>query len=265
MRDVAPRRPPRAIHHADAFALDDGHRRQDPQLAQPLVRAGRQVEARRIGAVDDVQVVVAGNDQHAFGEAGMTRDGIKEFGPLGGAACIGHVAAHHDGVERIARMQRLQLREQPSQALVAASAPTCRFRGGSRSVRPRRGRPTGARCATCGRLRGVRRNARGRGAGPWSHRRSPRAARPPRDIRRPARRYWPAPRSPGGRRIPRPPRRATDPHVARPRTSTSSATAQIMPPETTAAAARSLERCVLVARIGSNRSAIWRSASRQIV
>src|SRR5262245_9499600 len=100
----------RAIYHAHAPALDGPHRRQHPQLAQPLVRTFRQVEARWIGAVDDVEVVVAGNDQHAFGEARMTRDGVQELGPLARPARIGHVAAHHDGVERVARMQHLASR-----------------------------------------------------------------------------------------------------------------------------------------------------------
>ena len=100
-----------AIYHAHALALDDCHGRQHPQLPQLLVRAGREIEARRIGAIDDVQVVVAGNNQHSLGEAGMTQDGIEEFGPLARATGIGHVAAHHDGVERVTRMQRFQLRE----------------------------------------------------------------------------------------------------------------------------------------------------------
>ena len=109
-----------AIHNPHALALNDSHGREDPQLPQPLVRAGRQIEARRIGAIDDIEVVVAGNDQHSFDETGMTQDSAQEFGPLARATGVGHVPAQHDGVERIARVHKVQLREQPRQALVAA-------------------------------------------------------------------------------------------------------------------------------------------------
>jgi hypothetical protein len=51
---------------------------------------------------------------------GMTQDYAQEFSPLAGAAGVGHVPAHHDGVERIARMHKVQLCEQPRQTLVAA-------------------------------------------------------------------------------------------------------------------------------------------------
>ena len=48
----------------------------------------------------------------------MPHDGVQEFGPLGGAAGIGHVAGDQNGIERLARMQRLQLASsRPSRSL----------------------------------------------------------------------------------------------------------------------------------------------------
>ena len=46
------------------------------------VRAGGQVEARRIGAVDDVEVVIAGQHQHALGERGMRAQARQRTRPI---------------------------------------------------------------------------------------------------------------------------------------------------------------------------------------
>ena len=100
--------------------MQRAHRGQDAQLAQPLVRADRQIEPRRIGAIDDIQVVVAGNHQHSLGKLGMPRHRVHEIDPLARAAGIGHVAGDQDHVERLAGVEQIQFGEQPPQAFVAA-------------------------------------------------------------------------------------------------------------------------------------------------
>ena len=60
---------------------------------------------------------IARQDQHAFGKLGVGRNGVEELGPLGGAASIGDVAADQDGVERIARMQLVELASAASRSL----------------------------------------------------------------------------------------------------------------------------------------------------
>ena len=112
----------RAIDHMYALALNHAHRRKHPQLAQPLVRAGRQIEPGRVGAIDDVEIVVAGNHQRARGEIGVARDRVQELGPLARAAGVGHVAGDQHHVERLLGMDPIQLGERAVQALVAARA-----------------------------------------------------------------------------------------------------------------------------------------------
>ena len=71
------------VDHADAAALHRVHGGQASNLAQAPVGARRQVHARRVGAIDDVEVVIAGKHQHALGEARMRRHGVEQLGPFG--------------------------------------------------------------------------------------------------------------------------------------------------------------------------------------
>ena len=84
-----------------------------PDLTQAPVGACRQIHARRIGAVDDVEVVIAGQDQHALGKARVRFEDLEKLHPLGGDASIGHVASDQDGVEPVFGVDRFELREQP--------------------------------------------------------------------------------------------------------------------------------------------------------
>src|SRR6516165_10731833 len=59
------------VHGTDPPALERTNGGQDPYPAQPPVGAGREVKARRIGTVDNIDVVVARRYQHALGELRM--------------------------------------------------------------------------------------------------------------------------------------------------------------------------------------------------
>ena len=105
---VGPNRPASRIEAQDPVPLQGLDGGQGAQLAKPLPRARRQLEPGRIGAVDDIHVMVAGKDQHALGQSGMSRDGVHELGPLCGPAGIRHVAGDQDEVQGLLSVEGLQ-------------------------------------------------------------------------------------------------------------------------------------------------------------
>ena len=52
----------------------------------------------------------------------MRGHGVKELGPFGGAAGVGHVAGDEDEIDRDLGVDRFELGEQPLQPLIAARA-----------------------------------------------------------------------------------------------------------------------------------------------
>src|SRR6201999_653744 len=110
------------IEHANPMALYGVNRRQCPHLPQPLRRAEWQIEPGRIETIDDIQVVIAGKDEHAFGEGGVQRYRVEEFRPFGGTAGVGHVAANENKIERAIVMDRLDAVHDARNAIVAAWA-----------------------------------------------------------------------------------------------------------------------------------------------
>ena len=90
-----------AIDDTNARALKRVDGRQGADLAKPAVRADVEIEPRGIGPVHDVDVVIAGNDEHAVGEPGMGGHGVEKFGPFGGAARIGGIARDRGRIERL--------------------------------------------------------------------------------------------------------------------------------------------------------------------
>ena len=109
----------RAVDHAHMPALDRIHGGEAPDLAQAPVRAGGEVHAGRIGAIDDVEIVIAGQHQHPPVKGGMRGESVEHFGPFGGNPGVGHVAGDEDGVELVLGVERLELLEQPLQAFIA--------------------------------------------------------------------------------------------------------------------------------------------------
>ena len=79
-----------SIHDTDTLALERADGGQDAYPSQPPVGAGREVKARRVGTVDNIDVVVARQHQHALGELRMARQSVEKLGPLRGAAGVGH-------------------------------------------------------------------------------------------------------------------------------------------------------------------------------
>ena len=91
-------------------------------LAQGFRRAERQIETRRVGAIDDIDVVIAGQDERPLGEVGMRRQNVEEFGPFGRAPGVGHVPGDEDEVQRAGGVRGLESAHDPFEALVAARA-----------------------------------------------------------------------------------------------------------------------------------------------
>ena len=85
------------------------HGGQSAKLAQAPVGARGQVHARRIGAVHDVEVVIAGQDQQALGDRWMRGHRVEKLSPFGRAAGVGHVASDQNKIERRLGVQRLKL------------------------------------------------------------------------------------------------------------------------------------------------------------
>jgi hypothetical protein len=59
---------------------------------QAPVRAGGKVEAGGVGAIHNIEIVVAGECQRALGEGGVRREHLDEFGPFARNPGVGHVA-----------------------------------------------------------------------------------------------------------------------------------------------------------------------------
>ena len=93
--------------------------RQGAQLAKPFPRARRQFEPGRIGAVDDIHVMVSGKDQDALGETGVSRDGVEEFGPFRGSSRIRHIARDQNEIQGLIVVEGFQPIEDPTHSLVA--------------------------------------------------------------------------------------------------------------------------------------------------
>ena len=139
------------IDDADPVALHSHHGRQGAHLAQPPTGAGRQIEPRRIGAVDDIDVVIARQHQRALRKPRMALERGQELGPFRRPAGIGHVAGDEHQVERPLGVDGIEPGQQPLQPGIAARRRRVRSRCGIRSARRRRAGPTGVRHATSGR------------------------------------------------------------------------------------------------------------------
>ena len=109
------------------FALDGRDGRERAHLAQSLDRAERQIEPRRIGAVDDIDVVVAGQNEHPPNEFGMRPDDVEKFGPFGRCSRVRHVAADEHEVERLFGVQGGKSEKCLFEPLVAARAAASAF------------------------------------------------------------------------------------------------------------------------------------------
>ena len=110
----------RAVHDLNPLALQRHKCRQGAEYPQPLVRADRQVKPRRIGAIHDIEIVVAGQDEHAIGKTRMAGDGVKKFRPLGGASGVGHVAGDQNCVEWLIGVERIEFPQDGLKTRIAA-------------------------------------------------------------------------------------------------------------------------------------------------
>ena len=104
------------------IALDRGDGREDPHPPQRLHRAERQVEAGGVGAIDDVDVVIAGRDQRARRELRKRPEHVEEFRPFGGGSRVRHVAGDEHEIERPFGMDLGEPSQRAPESGVAARA-----------------------------------------------------------------------------------------------------------------------------------------------
>ena len=91
-------------------------------------RAERQIEPRRIGAIDDIDVMIAWKDEDPVGEIRVAGENVEEFGPFARAPGVGHVPGDEDEVQRPRGVLGLKASHDPPHALVAARARPARSR-----------------------------------------------------------------------------------------------------------------------------------------
>ena len=103
---------PRALQHAEGGYCAD--------LAQSLRWTHRQVHPGRTRAVHHVDVVVARQRDHKFGQSRVCGQCGEKLGPLGGAPGVGQVSRYQDHVQRLRCMDLIQPRQRLPQPLVAA-------------------------------------------------------------------------------------------------------------------------------------------------
>ena len=73
-------------------------------------------------AIDDVEIVIAGQDQNAFQQFWMRLQRVEQLRPLSGTACICQIARDQDDVDRLACVHLVKLVEEAAQTVVAARA-----------------------------------------------------------------------------------------------------------------------------------------------
>jgi len=77
----------------DVFALDAIERHDEPEPAKRVADAPGDIEPSGVGAIDDVDVVIAGHEKDARSKVGMAPDQVEEFNPLGTGAGVVTVGA----------------------------------------------------------------------------------------------------------------------------------------------------------------------------
>ena len=185
------------IDQTNAFAMKRVSRRQKPEPPQLSVRTCRKVEPSWIGAIDDIEVMISGQDQGPLGKPRMSRQGVQKFRPLRGAARIRHIAGDENHVDGIVRVDAIQQREQPVQALISARTRSAAFDPKAiaftynMNIRQVGDPPRPVRART------RRKFTESLEVEAWSHQRRPRQARRRRDKRRRARCCWPRRRKSG--------------------------------------------------------------------
>ena len=165
----------------NALALDGGDRRERAHLAQRLHRAERQIEPGRIGAVDDVDVVVARQMSvraASSGDAARMSKNSAHSADVPASVMSPVMRTRSSGRRRACAARRARARSKPlvaARAGAAALDPEPVALADDMDVREMGDAPDARRPAA------PRRTPRGRAAGRRARRRSPRRARRPRD------------------------------------------------------------------------------------
>jgi hypothetical protein len=67
------------IDQEDAFAMEGLGGRQKPKPAQFSIRTCRKIESSRIGAIDDIEVVIPRQNQDPLRKPRIDRQGVEQF------------------------------------------------------------------------------------------------------------------------------------------------------------------------------------------
>jgi hypothetical protein len=102
-----------------ACALRGGHRGDGAHFPQPLSWAGRQFEAGGVRPIDDIDVVIAWQDQEPSGEPGIRFEGVEELGPFRGTAGVRHVAGDEDRIKRVLPVNVVEPRQRALEPIIA--------------------------------------------------------------------------------------------------------------------------------------------------
>src|SRR5262245_55270226 len=90
----------RVLDDVDAFALNriEGHHKS--QSPEGVADAPGNVEASRVGAIDDVDVVITRHHQHPGSQIRIAAKQIEELYPFGPRAGVGDIASHEHLIDR---------------------------------------------------------------------------------------------------------------------------------------------------------------------
>ncbi len=89
-----------AVYDVDALPLDGIERNHEPEPAECVADTPGYIEASRVGAIDDVEVVVARHEQDARSNVGTASKQVEELYPFGPRAGVGDVAGDEHAIER---------------------------------------------------------------------------------------------------------------------------------------------------------------------
>src|SRR5262249_37175375 len=92
------------------------------ELAERLTRTPRQIETPRIGAVDDVHIVIAGYKRQTGSQLRIVLKKVDELRPFGPRTGIGDIARHQYTIERGQRGYRGELAPSVANAPVTSRA-----------------------------------------------------------------------------------------------------------------------------------------------
>ena len=113
---------PAFVEHTESVALNRRHYGVSAHPLQAFPRAPRQFQPCRIGAIQDVHIMVARQNETSLHKRGMARQHVQQFRPFRCTARVRHVAGNQHRVQRIAGMGSGKHDKDQGQTFIAARA-----------------------------------------------------------------------------------------------------------------------------------------------